>query len=291
MKIAVRGGHNFQATGASGLIDEVVEDRKVKDSVIKYLKQLGHEVLDVTPGNMDSDSDLVYGVSKANNWGADLFISIHFNKAYNSYNGALGTEAWVYSKTDRFNDEEHAQRIVNKLASLGLKNRGVRDCETYNKELYELKATAMPAVIVEVCFVEATEDVAIYKKHGADKVGQLISEGIANKVIDTTPYPFWVQDTAGWWYNLGDGSYPTNKWMLIENNYYYFDNNGYAIQNRWYKINDRWYFFNSDCKMVKNEWIKRDGYWYYLLATGVMATQDVFVDGKWYSINSDGIMK
>ena len=40
MKIAVRGGHNFSVRGASGLIDETTEDRKVKDSVIKYLKSL-----------------------------------------------------------------------------------------------------------------------------------------------------------------------------------------------------------------------------------------------------------
>ncbi|MCR1953169.1 N-acetylmuramoyl-L-alanine amidase [Clostridium sp. DSM 100503] len=181
MKIAVRGGHNYLATGCEGLINEVVEDRKVKDSVIKYLRQLGHTVLDVTPGNMDRDSDLIYGVNKANNWGADLFISIHFNKAYSSYNGAIGTEAWVYSTTDNYNDEEYAQRIVNTLGSLGFKNRGVKT----STGLYELKSTTMPSVIVEVCFVEATEDVALYKKLGQDKIGQTIAEAISNKKINT----------------------------------------------------------------------------------------------------------
>ena len=48
MKISVRGGHCPKVAGASALIDELTEDRKVKDSVIKYLKQLNHEVLDVT---------------------------------------------------------------------------------------------------------------------------------------------------------------------------------------------------------------------------------------------------
>ncbi|WP_243280150.1 N-acetylmuramoyl-L-alanine amidase, partial [Clostridium tertium] len=120
MKIAVRGGHNYLATGCEGLINEVVEDRKVKDSVIKHLKQLGYTVLDVTPGNMDRDSDLIYGVNKANNWGADLFISIHFNKAYNSYNGAIGAECLVYSKTDNITlDEQVAGRIQNALDGLG----------------------------------------------------------------------------------------------------------------------------------------------------------------------------
>lgn len=180
MKIAVRGGHNFLAKGASALIDETTEDRKVKDSVIKYLQQLGHTILDVTPANIDTDSDLIYGVNKANNWGADLFISIHFNKAYNSYSGAIGTETWVYSKNDNYNDEEYSQRIVDAIGGLGFKNRGVKT----STELYELRATKMPSVIVEVCFVEATEDVALYKKLGADAIGKSIAEAISNKKIN-----------------------------------------------------------------------------------------------------------
>ena len=86
MKIAIRGGHCPNVTGAKGIIDELSEDRKVKNSVIKYLKQLNHDVLDVTPpdNTTSSSADLYYGVNKANNWGANLFISIHFNKAYDS---------------------------------------------------------------------------------------------------------------------------------------------------------------------------------------------------------------
>lgn len=181
MKIAVRGGHNFLATGSSALIDETTEDRKVKDSVIKYLRELGNDVLDVTPGNMDSDSDLAYGVNKANNWGAELFISIHFNKAYNSYNGAIGTETWVYSKRDNIKqDEEIALRIVNAIAGLGFKNRGVKE----RIDLYELKSTKMASIIVEVCFVEATEDVALYKRLGPDAIGKAIAEAISNKKLE-----------------------------------------------------------------------------------------------------------
>ena len=178
MKIAVRGGHCPKVTGASALIDELIEDRKVKDSVIKYLKELGHTVLDVTPPDSISSSsaDLSYGVNKANNWGADLFVSIHFNNAYNSYNGALGTEVCVYS------ENEVAGRVVNELASLGFKNRG----QKIRTGLYELKNTKMKSMIIEVCFVEATEDVTLYKKLGPDTIGKTIAESIANKKVSAT---------------------------------------------------------------------------------------------------------
>ena len=39
MKIAIRGGHVPKFTGARKFIDELTDDRKVKNSVIKYLKQ------------------------------------------------------------------------------------------------------------------------------------------------------------------------------------------------------------------------------------------------------------
>lgn len=180
MRICVRGGHNFQSKGASALIDETSEDRAVKNSLVKYLKELGHEVLDVTPENMNADSDLVYGVSHANSWGADLFVSIHFNKAFNHYNGALGTESLVYSKSDNITlDDEVASRINSALVGLGFKDRGVKE----RPELYELRATKMASIIVEVCFVEATEDVALYQKLGHDTIGKTIAEAIANKKL------------------------------------------------------------------------------------------------------------
>ena len=178
MKIAVRGGHVPKFTGASKFIDELIEDRKVKDSVIKYLRELGCDVLDVTPPDNTStlNGDLSYGVNKANNWGADLFISIHFNKAYDSYNGSLGSEVCVYSTFDI------AQRVVNELSKLGFKNRG----QKIRNNLYELNHTKMKAMIIELCFVEATGDVALYKKLGHDLIGKTIALAITNKKISAT---------------------------------------------------------------------------------------------------------
>ena len=200
-KIASRGGHTELCTGASALINELPEDRNVTAAVVKYLKELGREVLDVTPPvnyTTSVSSDLAYGVNKANNWGADLFVSIHFNKAYDSYNGALGSEVCVYSTHDI------AQRVVNALGELGFKNRG----QKVRTNLYELKHTKMKAMIVETCFVEATEDVALYKRLGADAVGKTIAEAIVNgkAAENTTPVQkeeaskpqFTVSNTDSW---------------------------------------------------------------------------------------------
>ena len=177
MKIAVRGGHTELCTGASALINELTEDRKVKDAVIKYLKTLGQDVLDVTPPvnyTSSASKDLAYGVNKANNYGANLFVSIHFNKAYDTYNGSLGSEVCVYTPFDT------ANRVVEKLGCLGFGNRG----QKIRNNLYELRNTNMLAMIVEVCFVEATEDVALYRKLGADAIGKAIAEAIVNKKIE-----------------------------------------------------------------------------------------------------------
>ena len=208
MKIAVRGGHVPKVTGCHGLIDELTEDRKVNDSVIKYLRKSGCDVLDVTPPDhiQTLNGELSYGVNKANSWGADLFISIHFNKAYDSYNGSLGSEVCVYSPFDT------AQRVVNELAKLGFKNRG----QKVRNNLYELNHTKMKAMIIEVCFVEASEDVALYKKLGHELIGKTIAEAIINKNISIPTVKPSVNNTNNWVKRLqeecnkqGFSSYPT----------------------------------------------------------------------------------
>ena len=73
-----------------------------------------------------------------------------------------------------------AQKVVNGLASLGFKNRG----QKIRTGLYELKHTAMKAMIIEVCFVEATDDVNLYIELGYDLIATTIAESIANNKVN-----------------------------------------------------------------------------------------------------------
>ena len=176
LKIAVRAGHNFTVPGVCGIIDETIESRNIKDEILKNLIILGYEVLDVTSPNSYNTitSDLCYGVNRANEWEADIFISIHFNRAYKYYNGAIGSEVCVY---DVFNE---AERVAKSLGSLGFKNRGLK----LRKELYELKHTYMKAMIIKVCFVDASLDVETYKTLGSEKIGSCIAKAIVNEDKD-----------------------------------------------------------------------------------------------------------
>lgn len=190
MKIAVRGGHNFKAKGALGIIDETIENRKVYKALIKYLNIVGHNVIDVTPGECDVNTDLYLGVQKAKENNSELFLSIHFDKAYDRYEGALGTGTWIYGRGGKA--EIYAKRIVDNLSKgTGLKNRGVKE----NSKLYELRKTPMPAVLVEVCFCEATEDVRIYREKGPDLIGKLIAEAINEKEIEENIKPEGQEDS------------------------------------------------------------------------------------------------
>lgn len=193
MKIAIRGGHCPKVPGASGILNEVTEDRKVKDAVIKYLKQLGHQVYDVTPPDSMAtvSGDLAHGVNEANRLKVDLFASIHFN----AFNGtANGTEVCVYSP------HEYGQRVVDKLTALGFKYRGQKVKTNFN----ELKNTTMKAMIVEVCFVDSTIDAEIYKRVGHDAVGKAIAEGIVNK---TVPAPAPAPNNSTGYYRVVCGSF------------------------------------------------------------------------------------
>lgn len=174
----IRGGHTFSCQGASGFINETTEDRKVKDSVIKYVKLGFGDMVDITPDDTynSQTAELSFGVAKANFMKANSFRSIHFN-AFKNVDGAMGCEIHLYSDNSKLKDE--AIRILRKLEELGFKNRGIK----ISPQLYELKFTECAAMIIEVCFVDSKADTDLYKSLGSDKVGKAIAEGILNKTI------------------------------------------------------------------------------------------------------------
>ena len=172
MEINVHGGHNKYVTGAAKYLNELTEDRKVKNEVIRLLKAQGHTVYDCTDDSGKTQSaNLSNIVKKCNAHDVDLDISIHLNAG-----GGTGVETWIYPGSS---SKDEAARICAKVSSaLGIKNRGVKNSST----LYVLKHTKAPAVLVECCFVDSKTD---KEKWDANKCAKAIVEGILNKTISS----------------------------------------------------------------------------------------------------------
>ena len=178
MTINVHAGHNSTVPGARGLLDEVTEDRRVKDLVLDKLRSLGHIVHDCTDDVGASQSaNLANIVQQCNSHAADLDVSIHFNAAANDPSGdgvTTGTEVLVYSGASKATT--YAAAICARIADLGFKSRGVKE----RPDLYVLKHTKAPALLVECCFVDDADDVALYD---ADKMAAAIVQGITGQAV------------------------------------------------------------------------------------------------------------
>lgn len=166
MIIAIDLGHGCPPdTGAVGIRkeDDLIEE--VGRSLIKKLEDFGHICVDVRPGKAKRVGDsLSQRCQKANFSGAKYFISLHFN----AFNGkASGTEVFAISNPGR----RLALSVVNEIASLGFKNRGVKN----GSHLFVLRNTNMPAILIEGCFIDSQEDITIYKK---EQMSQAIFDGL-----------------------------------------------------------------------------------------------------------------
>lgn len=184
MKINVHAGHNPDgqiACGAISLIKESTEARKVKDEVIKLLKEQGHTCYDCTCENGTSQSDVLNKIiAKCNSHTVDIDISIHFNAGANDKVGnkkTTGTEVLLYSSSSK--SKELAEKVVKSIAELGFKNRGIK----YRTDLAVLRRTKSPAMLIECCFVDDKDDVALYNYK---KMAQAIVKGITGKVSTET---------------------------------------------------------------------------------------------------------
>lgn len=177
MVINTHAGHNPDgkvACGAIGYIKESTEARKIQSLVNEYLRKQGHTVYDCTVDNGTSKNDVLKKiVVKCNTHKVDLDVSIHFNASAKKTRDdkTTGTEVFVYSSTSKAKDE--AQRICNAISEVGFTNRGVKN----RPDLYVLRKTSSPALLIEVCFVDDPEDVDLYNAN-IDKIARKIAKGI-----------------------------------------------------------------------------------------------------------------
>lgn len=183
MKIFLDAGHNFSGsdTGASGFgLKEQDITFEIADKLRTLFQNAGHEVkmsrekLTDNVGNGTVASSITGRAALANNWGADLFISIHTN----AYNGsARGTETLVYGLGGEAG--EIAKRVQNEITGrLGTIDRGVKA----RPDLGVLRMTNMPALLIETAFID-NEDDAWFLKNKQDGFARAIFYGISDEDV------------------------------------------------------------------------------------------------------------
>ena len=118
---------------------------KIANRVKKYLEDVGYEV------KMVQSDSLREICNESNNWGADLFVSIHCNAS--ATRKARGTESWYWygSNAGRILATCVNSEILSCVS--GLWNRGVKD-----GGYYVLRNTDAPAVLVETAFLDNNDD-------------------------------------------------------------------------------------------------------------------------------------
>lgn len=170
--ITISPGHWLPGTGACDLIDEVTEARKVVNRVVEILRSNGITVNHVEDNtSKNQQQNLNYLVTQHNKTNRKLDVSVHFNSASRTDKG-LGVEVLYYDQ------KELAAKVSKAISDVsGLINRGAKE----RKELAFLRNTNKPAILIEVCFVNSTVDVAIYRRD-FEKICQVIAKCLAEYV-------------------------------------------------------------------------------------------------------------
>jgi N-acetylmuramoyl-L-alanine amidase len=150
--VTLSSGHSRHVRGASEFLDEVVEARKVVDEVGKlYRGEKIYTFHDNTSNTQDENLETV--ISWHNSITCDLATSIHFN-AYEITDQPRGTECLYLTQKDI------AGAMSAAIADAGgFIDRGAK----YRDDLAFLNQTEMPAILIEVCFVDSSKDTSLYE--------------------------------------------------------------------------------------------------------------------------------
>ncbi len=210
MKIFIDPGHNCPPadTGAVGVINEELEAAKVALQLKAMLIGRGHKVEVSRPTGRTVNESLSQRCAQSNQWGAGLFISLHFN-AYEPTDNPRGAEVLVASGLGR----KYGQKILDNLEALGFKSRGIKN----GANMFVLRNTQAPAVLVEICFVDSDADTDLYETLGPTKIAEAIATSLplvnfpkgTGAAYESTPKEY---DGAIDW---SDGNCPVSKYFRV----------------------------------------------------------------------------
>lgn len=170
--IMLDAGHGGRDSGA------VYNGRQEKDDTLALTLTIG-EILQNRGINVEyTRTTDVYEspyqkAMEANASGADFFISIHRN-SYPTDNAVSGVESLIYDKSGI--KLEMAENINEQLEAVGFVNLGVKA----RPGLVVLRRTKMPAVLVEVGFINSDTDNQLFDDNFND-----IALAIADAILDT----------------------------------------------------------------------------------------------------------
>jgi N-acetylmuramoyl-L-alanine amidase len=171
MHFVLDAGHNA-APGDTGAVALKNEDRltaELTGLVYKLLVNKGHSVTLTTVNRAPSlGYSLQQRVNQANQSGADLFVSLHFN-CFKPTDLERGSEV-LYTSASGL---QAAKKVLPHLVKLGFKDRGCRP-----EGFYVLVHTDMPAILIESCFIDSKADVALLTKVGMPALAQAIVTGL-----------------------------------------------------------------------------------------------------------------
>ncbi len=152
------------------------------------------------------------------------------------------------------------------------------EIELYRDGCYQrtIKATGTSVSLKEYMTVEGeyfytiravgkdTED----KKYRKTSDYTVSSDKLLDDLGDTGGY--WRNYSAGRKYEREDGTYPSSTWEKILGDWYYFNEEGYALTG-WQKLGEHWYYLDPDSGAMLTGWQEIDGTSYYLKDDGTMA--------------------
>jgi len=169
MKIVISSGHGKYIRGAKGVLDEVDEARRVVEQVAACLRAANVPVVTFHDNTSTTQSqNLNTIVNFHNSQTRDLDVSVHFN-CYQSTSKPMGTECLYKTQKDL------SAKVAKGIADVsGLINRGAK----YRSDLKFLNATAKPAILIEVCFVDSTADADLYGNK-FDEICQSIAQSVS----------------------------------------------------------------------------------------------------------------
>lgn len=217
-KICLDAGHGLNTPGKrclKSLDKNETREWTLNNRVANYVEDLlkeyeGYELMRVDDRTGKRDIPLSERTKKANDWKADIYISIHHNAGINGGSGG-GIVVYRYPNSSKMTKAMQKRLYDLLIKYTGLK--GNRASPLGEANFHVLRETKMAAVLIENGFMDSRTDVPIIL---SDAHARKTADGIVEFVVEhfklkKKPTPKPVQTKNDGFYRVVVGSYKDKK--------------------------------------------------------------------------------
>lgn len=181
MKIGYCAGHGKNTPGKrtpAGEREWSFNDRNARAFADEMSRYEGVQLLRLDDPTGQTDVSLSVRTTRANTWGADIYLSFHHNAYQGKWANHTGSETYYYDKWNQWTDK--SRQLATEVQSAIVKAYKLKDRGVKRYNFHICREMRCPSILIESGYMDSEIDIKVMRQSAyTERLGRFVAQQVA----------------------------------------------------------------------------------------------------------------